>query len=142
MIRAARTVLDQSGTGGRANLSIVMTGDDAMRKLNWRHRQVNAPTDVLSFAAPALPDEISEEQAYLGDVVISHEFAATKAVTKKVCLEETLCLLVIHGTLHLHGYTHDTPTAREKMWAAQARALERMGIDRALVLQYETIERA
>lgn len=138
--QAAQVVLDQHDAACHASLSIIITNEDTMRELNRRHRQSGTPTDVLSFAAPTLPDEISEDQAYLGDVVIAHEFAATKAAAKDASLDETLCLLVIHGTLHLLGYTHDTAAACDKMWAAQARALENMGINRAVVDRYETVK--
>ncbi|MCA9908913.1 MAG: rRNA maturation RNAse YbeY, partial [Anaerolineae bacterium] len=37
-------------------------------------------------------------------------------------------LLVVHGTLHLLGYDHDTPERRAQMWGAQARALTTLGI--------------
>lgn len=140
--RAAQTVLEQCAAYPRAGMTIVITSQDNLRELNQRHRLIDAPTDVLSFAAPSLPDEISEEQTYLGDVIIACEYAAAQAAAKGAPLEETLCLLVIHGTLHLLGYTHDAPEACERMWEAQAKALESLGINRALVDRYETVKRA
>ncbi len=140
--RAAQTVLDQHAAHGRARMTIVISSEGDLRQLNQRHRLIDAPTDVLSFAAPSMPDEISEEQAYLGDVIIACEYATAQAAARGTRLEETLCLLVIHGTLHLLGYTHDAPEACERMWEAQAKALESLGINRALVDRYETIKRA
>ena len=142
LVRAAQAILDQHPAQNRARLSIVITSDNAMTELNRRYRQSDGPTDVLSFAAPALPAEISNEQAYLGDVVIAHEFASAQAAKKGACPEDTLCLLAIHGTLHLLGYTHDTAEACELMWTAQANALQCLGINLALVDRYETVQPA
>lgn len=121
-------------------MTIVITCAETLRELNRRHRQVNAPTDVLSFAASPLPDDIDQDQGYLGDTLIAYDYAALQAETRGACLEDTLCLLVIHGALHLLGYKHDTPEACAQMWSAQARALQSLGISISIVDRYETVK--
>ena len=140
--RAAQTVLDQHPAYSSASLTIVITSTETLRECNRRHRQVNAVTDVLAFAASALPEEIGQEQSYLGDILIAPEYAAVQAEAKGVGLADTLCLLVIHGTLHLLGYKHDTKDACDRMWLAQANALESLGISSAIVDRYERTKRA
>lgn len=132
--RAASSVLVQQGAPADASLSIVLTSDDAVRALNQQHRGVDAPTDVLSFPAPALPSGVGEDDApYLGDLVIAYPYAMEQAQRLGHTLAASLCLLVIHGTLHLLGYDHDTAHNRDSMWAAQAAALQQLGIDPGIV---------
>lgn len=142
LIRAAQTVLDQHPGYVSAGMTIVITCAEALRELNRRHRQVDAPTDVLSFAASPLPDEIDQAQGYLGDALIAHDYAAAQAKARGACLEDVLCLLVIHGALHLLGYKHDRPEARAQMWSPQARALQSLGINISIVDRYETVKPA
>ncbi len=141
LISAAQVVLDQHPAHSSARMTIVITSVDTMRELNQRHRQIDSVTDVLSFSAPSLPDEIGQPPDYLGDVLIAREYVAAKAEARGVHIEDTLCLLVIHGTLHLLGYEHDTVAACDHMWAAQESALKCLGVSCAIVQKYETSTR-
>src|SRR5438552_4044430 len=60
-------------------LSIVLTDDDHVRKLNQQYRNVDAPTDVLSFPADPLPAEIKDEPPYLGDLIIAYPYTVRQA---------------------------------------------------------------
>jgi len=122
---AARAALDAArarplpplagGARGGA-LTIVVTGDAALRRLNRDFGGVDAPTDVLSF-------EAGEPGVYLGDVIISAPRARAQARRDGHPFIDEMRLLVIHGVLHLLGYDHDTPGRKKRMWAAQAKAL-------------------
>ena len=81
-----------------------------MRELNRTYRGIDRPTDVLSFAyhETADPEEMLEEPGYLGDLVISVETAARYAAEAGIGFSREIDLLVIHGTLHLAGYDHET----------------------------------
>lgn len=142
LIAAAQTVLDDHPFFRAVSMTIIVTNSRTMRELNRRHRQVDAATDVLAFVAPPLPDKIGQEQRYLGDILLAHDYATRKADSRGTDIDETLCLLVIHGALHLLGYQHYTPEGCALMWAAQANALERLDINRAIVDRYETAELA
>ncbi len=138
--RAARIVLARHLKDEAGELSIVVTDSKTVRAMNSRYAAVNAPTDVLSFPAERAPHESDEGARYLGDIVVAFDYAADQAEKTGAALGEVLCLLVIHGTLHLLGYDHDTPLARERMWAAQALALQSVHIDPAVVEAYGRIE--
>jgi probable rRNA maturation factor len=113
--------------------------DDAyMRSLNQTYRGIDAPTDVLSFAnhdaAPAgapdlaLPPELAAEMAaYLGELFIAYPYTAAQAARYAVSVADELCLLTVHGVLHLLGYDHDTAAAEQRMWAAQDAVLAALG---------------
>jgi probable rRNA maturation factor len=87
------------GTGGE--LSLVLSGDRALRALNARYRGKDTATDVLSF-----PGGGSQEE--LGDVVISVETAERNARSLKRSLARELDVLALHGFLHVLGYDHET----------------------------------
>jgi probable rRNA maturation factor len=63
----------------------------------------------------------------LGDVIISLARARAQAKSGGHPLIDELRLLVIHGVLHLLGHDHATLSEKERMWAAQAKALKRAG---------------
>ena len=131
--RAALEVLGGQRIEGRCELAVMVTGDAAVQELNRRHRAVDAPTDVLAFAAADDPVEpfidASEGPRYLGDIVISLERAAAQAADAGHDVGAELQLLVVHGVLHLLGYDDQSDGHRTKMWAAQSRALDALGLD-------------
>jgi probable rRNA maturation factor len=96
VLRAAARELDVDG-----EVSLVLTGDRAVRALNARYRGKDAPTDVLSF-----PGEGGE--AGLGDIVISVETAARNARWRGRTLPRELDVLALHGFLHVLGHDHET----------------------------------
>lgn len=111
--------------------SIVVTGDETVRELNRRHRDVDAPTDVLAFPnktggpfvdAPGLP-------RYLGDVIISFPRAEAQAAEAGNELWAELQLLVVHGALHLLGYDDQTDSARSQMWQVQRSILDQLDVE-------------
>lgn len=109
-------------------MTIVITANETAQELNLRHRAIDAPTDVLSFPADAPPIEIPDEAPYLGDLVIAYPYALQQAQREKIDVDDSFVLLVIHGTLHLLGYDHDTNDNRANMWSMQETMLKKMGI--------------
>lgn len=133
---AALAVLEAHDVAPDSALSVVLLPDEDIRALNHQHRGVDAPTDVLSFPAEALPDEI-DEAPYLGDVLIGFPYVQTQSEREGFPLKESLMLMVVHGVLHLLGYDHDTPARRADMWKVQAVLLEQLGVSPEIVLAYE-----
>lgn len=125
---AAACVLRQENTAPDSAVTIVLTTDDEVRELNRVYRNVDATTDVLSFPAEAPPASMPDEPPYLGDTIIAYPYAAKQAAQANQDLTKSLMLLVVHSTLHLLGYDHDTPATREAMWTQQAAALETLGV--------------
>jgi probable rRNA maturation factor len=105
----ARAVLKSIGKA-EATLTITFIRDQLMRRLNREYRGLDKPTDVLSFAYHESPDDFAanETRAHLGDLVISVETAARYAQELGLTFERELEHLLIHGTLHLAGYDHET----------------------------------
>ena len=87
--------------------TIVLVSDQAIRRLNRNFRNQNKPTDVLSF--PTGVDGLPHlDKPGLGDMIISVETARRQAFARHQSLERELCVLIVHGLLHLLGYDHET----------------------------------
>jgi len=134
---ASKMVLSQHDIHPDTTLTVVITDNEFVRNLNRQYRNVDAPTDVLSFPAAAPPIEIEDEPPYLGDLVIAFPYASAQAERESHNLGDSLALLVVHGTLHLLGYDHDTDAHRAEMWAAQEVALITLGIPIDIVPRLE-----
>jgi probable rRNA maturation factor len=107
-------------------ISIVLTGDDSISKLNKMYRYKEGPTDVLSFCQN---DEINEflpgsQSNCLGDIIISLDTLKRNTKYFKVTFEEELNRLLIHGILHLIGMDHETNNSDEKMLLFQEKILK------------------
>ena len=126
--RAVEWVLDQHDVSPQTGLSVVFADDAEIRRLNQQFRAVDAPTDVLSFPAdePLIPEE-EEIEPYLGDLVLALPYIQRQAQAEQHALDDELVLAVVHGTLHLLGYDHDTASNQAEMWAVQSEALRRDG---------------
>ena len=86
--------------------TIVLVSDPRIRRLNRDFRNQNKPTDVLSF--PTGPDDLPHlDKPGIGDMIVSVETARRQAFARHHSLERELCVLVIHGLLHLLGYDHE-----------------------------------
>ena len=125
MLRAAaQATLDHQRLKHHVELTIVITGNAQLRSLNRVFRQVDAPTDVLSFATDEQPHP---DTFYLGDVIISYPKAREQAKAGGHPIEAELQLLVVHGVLHLLGHDHYTAAEKSAMWKAQAIVLKKIG---------------
>jgi probable rRNA maturation factor len=103
-------------------LTIYVTDDAEIHKLNRAYHGTDAPTDVLAF-----PSDIgrSTERPYLGDIIISYDHARVQARTAGWRIADELDLLAVHGILHLLGYDDVTPRRRARMWKRQEEILGR-----------------
>ena len=109
-----RAVLVRLAADSAGDLALVLADDAELQRLNLTFRGVDAPTDVLSFAAAPLPAH-TPEPACLGDIVISVPFAARSAEAAGRELEREVQLLAVHGLLHLLGHDDATEEAAAEM---------------------------
>jgi probable rRNA maturation factor len=97
----------QSAVRLRGQVTVLLTTDAAIRKLNRQFRGKNKTTDVLSFPAQG-PG--SEEIA--GDLAISVTTALSQAKEHGHSLTTEIKVLILHGFLHLAGYDHETDNGK------------------------------
>jgi probable rRNA maturation factor len=102
-----------------AELSLVLTNDEQIHKLNATYRKKDKPTDVLAFAQQEAAHEGADE-TLLGDVIVSVPTARRQAKGAKHDVLAEVTMLVAHGLLHLLGWDHDTDARDRKMRAKAA----------------------
>ena len=103
-----------------SELTIRLVDEPEGRELNHTWRQKDYATNVLSF-----PDEAP---GALGDVALAYETCATEARAQGKTLGAHLAHLVVHGTLHLLGWDHETVPEALAMEARERRVLRRLRI--------------
>ena len=129
--RAAQAALKHQKESPQVDLSVVLTDNRRLRKLNRDYLGIDAPTDVLSFPASESNGSETDPEtgaAYLGDILISVPYAAKSAQKAGHPLESELQLLIVHGVLHLLGHDHAKPREKAKMWKAQREILTQLGL--------------
>jgi probable rRNA maturation factor len=113
-------------------LSVRLTSDDQVRMLNAHWRGKDKPTNVLSFPmaeAYELNDEnFGFKELLLGDIVVANSVCQREAGEKGVSVEQHAMHLIVHGTLHLLGYDHQSDADAADMEAREVRALQTLGI--------------
>lgn len=109
-------------------ISVVLANDDLVQVLNREYREKDKPTNVLTFAtldseAPETGNELN-----LGDVILSYQTIDREAQEQGKFLNDHIIHLVVHGTLHLLMYDHQTKDEADTMETLEIRILERLGI--------------
>lgn len=118
----------------RIEVSVKFTSDDEVALLNSAWRKKGGATNVLSFPMvdPALLDALhpdGEGELLLGDIALAHGVCAWEASGRGISVQDHAAHLVVHGTLHLLGYDHETGERdAEAMEAVERRALAGLGI--------------
>ena len=113
--------------GAESELSIVLTNDHEIKKLNTDWRNINRATNVLSF--PAFEIAVGEMPGpMLGDIVLAIETIEREARDSSISFLDHLNHLIIHGLLHLLGYDHENDIEAEQMEALEIEILAQLGI--------------
>ena len=103
----------------RTEASIVLADDAFVRGLNRDYRDLDEPTNVLSFPASEPDDDVAAPPPgaprLLGDIVVGYETTVGEANRQGKTLGDNLCHLVVHGMLHLLGHDHQTPAVADTM---------------------------
>ena len=114
-IAAARAALSTAD----GELSILLTDDSTVRKLNRDWRGIDKPTNVLSFPG----SKVNGGPNILGDIVIAYETLARECDDEDRIFLHHLAHLAVHGFLHLVGYDHQTEPAAEAMEALESKIM-------------------
>lgn len=109
-------------------VSVLLTTDDEIRRLNRDFRHKDKATDVLSFPAAEPP---AGQPRMAGDLAISVETAARQASEAGHPLATEMQVLMLHGLLHLKGYDHETDNGQ--MARREAVLRRRLGLAAGLI---------
>jgi probable rRNA maturation factor len=114
----------------KASVSLWLCDDAQMRQLNQQHRQIDKPTNVLSFPACDMAgQEIDGDvPALLGDIVIAAETVMCEADDMQMPVANHLIHLFVHGMLHLFGHDHIDDELAEIMETLEVKFLANIGV--------------
>lgn len=138
--RTIRTALAAEGLTAPCEVDVLLTDDDGIHEINREMRQVDRPTDVLSFPEFELtpgqlpgPEDADPGTGLipLGDMVLSMERVAAQAREYGHSKRRELSYLVTHSVLHLLGYDHlDEGPMKAQMRAREEAIMALLGLDR------------
>lgn len=143
--RVINGALDYLECPYEAEVNVLFTDNEAIREINRENREMDAPTDVLSFPmgeypVPAMFDDLEDEQPevfhpdtgelMLGDIVISVERVLSQAEEYGHSAERELAFLLAHSVLHLCGFDHMEEEERLVMEEKQRQIMDVLKIYR------------
>ena len=134
------SALEAEGVDAPCEVNVLFTDDEGIHQVNLEMREVDNPTDVLSFPMfDLLPGEKPGEEdadpgtglVPLGDMCISVERAVAQAEEFGHSVEREICYLAVHSVLHLLGYDHmDEGSMKAQMREREEAILGALGITR------------
>lgn len=122
IIELIRKIFEYKGYRKIFGLSIIFVDENFIKRLNLKYLKKKISTDVLAFPLGENPEN------FLGDIVISVDFAIKNSLTFKTTLKSEILLYLIHGILHLLGYKDKTKDERKIMESEQKRILDLLKI--------------
>ncbi len=135
--KVVKKVLKEEGIKHDVDVYVTLTNNEEIRKINKEYRNIDKPTDVLSFPMyekeeirtlkKAKEDDVEE---ILGDIVISVSKVIAQAKEYGHSYERELAYLTTHGMLHLLGYDHMEEEEKEEMREHEEAVLSKLNISR------------
>ena len=129
--KVIETTLRYIDTQSDCEMGIACVNHDESHKLNLQYRDKDKPTNVLSFPSD-LPDEMAQilDTFPLGDLVICIPVVLQEAIEQNKTPIEHFTHMLVHGTLHLMGYDHETSEQdAEEMEALEIQILAKLGFE-------------
>ena len=129
--KVVETTLRFIGTQSDCEMGIACVDNAESHKLNLEYRQKDKPTNVLSFPSD-LPDEMAQilDTFPIGDLVICIPVVLQEAIEQQKTPIEHFTHMLVHGTLHLMGYDHETSEEdAEEMEALEIEILNKLGFE-------------
>lgn len=127
------------------SVSLITVDNEAIKEINSEHRDIDRPTDVLSFPAieyeeeGGLPDVEScpevyfdpeNDSLYMGDIIVSLDKVKSQAEEYGHSTYREFSFLLIHSCLHLMGYDHMDEEEEKRMFSLQREILDELEINR------------
>ncbi len=106
-------------TNKKVILTLLLSNNDNIQKLNKKFRKKNKPTDILSF--PFKKKIKINKKTYIGDIIISYNFIDKPRLQKLEIFKKELIKIFIHGFLHLLGFDHKKNNDYKKMLKEEER---------------------
>lgn len=129
--KVVETSLRHIATQSNCEIGIACVDNAESHQLNLEYRGKDKPTNVLSFPSD-LPDEMAAilDSFPIGDLVICIPVVLQEAIDQQKTPIEHFTHMLVHGTLHLMGYDHETSEEdAEEMEALEIEILKKLGFD-------------
>ena len=135
--KVVKKVLKEEGIKHDVDVYITLTNNEEIRKINKEYRNIDKPTDVLSFPMYEREDiktlrkpKEDDVEEILGDIVISVSKVIAQSKEYGHSYERELAYLTTHGMLHLLGYDHMEDDEKEEMREHEEAVLSKLNISR------------
>lgn len=129
--------LTEAGTMDNYEVSVLLTDNNGIKELNNKYRKKDVETDVLSFPLFEEDDDSDEplffnetEEIVLGDIVISVEKAKEQSEDFGHSFTREISYLLVHGILHLLGYSHENDEEKANMREMEEKILLKLDLGR------------
>ena len=141
----ATVALDYEECPYETEINIILTDNSSIQEINKEYREIDSPTDVLSFPfieykIPSDFSKVEQDQAdcfhpdsgelMLGDIIISMDKVHSQATEYGHSVKRELGFLIVHSILHLCGYDHMEEEERKVMEAHQDDILRQINLQR------------
>ena len=114
-------------TISKKEIELIVTSNEEIQQINKKYREIDKPTDVLSFPYEDMP------MSPLGSIVISSEYVQVKAKELGHTTSDELALLFIHGLLHLIGLDHEVDNG--EMREEEERLIKKFNLPKSLIVR-------
>src|SRR5271157_2161759 len=114
-VRRLPLIVRRALTAAGCGADVVLTDDRTVKRLNYRDRGKNKPTNVLTYANPP-------------EMLLAFGVVAREAAREGKSVAQHLQHLLVHGALHLHGYDHHHAGEAREMETEEARILSRLRV--------------
>jgi len=108
-------------------IELILTNSEEIKELNKRYRDIDKPTDVLSFPYEEIP------HSPLGSIVINFDFAKDVSCKLNHKVEDEIALLFIHALLHLVGFDHESDSG--EMREAENKLIKEFELPDSLIIR-------
>ena len=126
-INTVRKVLKATKTQ-RNGLTIRLSNDKDVKAFNLKWKGINKSTNILSFLNNNQVFSFENNMIYLGDIIISYDTLLKEVKIRRIDFQDHLSHILIHGILHLKGYTHNKEADTRKMQNEEKRLLKNLNI--------------
>ena len=126
-INTVRNVLKVTNVR-KIGLTIRLSNDNDVRTFNYKWKGMNKPTNILSFVNSNIDFNLDNKFIYLGDIIISYDTLLKEVKYNNINFKDHLSHILIHGILHLKGYTHNDEEDTRLMQNEERRLLKNLNI--------------
>ena len=126
-INTVRKVLKATKTQ-RTGFTIRLSNDKEVKAFNLKWKGINKSTNILSFLNNDKVFSFENNMIYLGDIIISYDTLLKEVKGRKIDFQDHLSHILIHGILHLKGYTHKKEEDTRLMQNEEKRLLKNLNI--------------